>query len=448
MIITKQKRVPWSWAALIVMPAFAIQFCEFTSQQALSFTTRKYTSDASLIAFIGSTSVLFNFLISPYIAWKSDRIWTPLGRRRPFLIFSLIGMSCGLFMLPLWDNFAMVILCALIFHFFMDMAFFGAFDPLVNEVVPLPQRGRAHAIRLLFSNLGMLYFSTFMIGSFDYPFAGTSLRGETVIYWLAGTIGLLMAAHFFFNVRETRVEASADGSRFSMFKFFKDLFGQRQWRIIYLLVFVMIALNASLASLGPLMMTEQFGYSKQTMGNLTSINIILKIVLIIPLAGFLADRVDRLKLLLIGVSLSTLHPIAYWSFIHLVADNNVPPVGAIIAFDIFNGSVDLMSNVALGPLFFDFVPSNRMGTVYAGFTLMRGIVKMCVVNGVGLWVKYYSRIFVADGTNDYSSGLLYIFILGIFATAITWYVLRERLAGRLIEYGRLEREGVHPPSGV
>ena len=202
----------------------------------------------------------------------------------------------------------------------------------------------------------------------------------------------------------------------------------------------MIALNASLANLGGLMITEQFGYTKDQFGNLTTINVLLKIFFVLPVAGFLADRVDRLKLLLVGVTLSTLHPLSYWSFIHFVAAEGRPEIGTIIGFDIFNGIVDMSSNVALGPLFFDFVPRNRMGTVYAGMTFVRGFMKMIAVTGVGFWVSAYSWMFVPGGANDYSSGLLFVFALGIFGIWATWYVYRERQSGRLIEYGRLERE--------
>ncbi len=437
MIVTQQRRIPWSWVIMMTMPCMLLQMLEAVSSNALTFTIRRFTDDALKITCIGGIAMLFNFLVSPYIAWKSDRIWTRLGRRRPFLIMGLIGAAVGLFFIPFAPSLLTLIIPVVIFGFFFEIAFYGTFDPLMNEVVPVPQRGRNGAIKAVFHNFGTLYFGIFLIGNFDYYFAGTKFKGEQIIYWLMAVLCLIMALHFALNFRETYVAPPPTKQRFTPWGFARDLFGEHQWRMVYLLVFIQISLQAGLANLGGLLITEQFGLSKQQMGMISIPMNISKIFIFLPLAGFLADRVDRMKLLLFGVVGSTLYPIVYWIFIHTIAGGH-PTYWQIVGFEIYNGCVDVMANISLAALFFDFIPRNKMGTVFAGMTFARGSMRLISSLGVGVWVKYYSRFFGQPGVNDYSSGLLFLFLFGVVGVASTLYVYHERKSGRIIEYGKLE----------
>jgi len=60
---------------------------------------------------------------------------------------------------------------------------------------------------------------------------------------------------------------------------------------------------------------------------------------------------------------------------------------------------------------------------------------MCLVTGVGLWVKFYSAMFAPAGTFDYLSGYLFIFLVGMGGVAISIFFDRERRAGRIKTYG-------------
>ena len=124
-----------------------------------------------------------------------------------------------------------------------------------------------------------------------------------------------------------------------------------------------------------------------------------------------------------------------------LAAGQIPTPPQIVAFNIFGSFVDLAGNIALAPLLFDYVPRNRMGTIYSGMTFVRGLVKVTVVNGVGLWVKTYSWIVCEPGTYDYSSGLLYIFAIGVFGLVCCQYFLAQRRKGLVVEYGRQDLEG-------
>jgi len=421
-VTTQQKQVRWTWVLFIAMPIFANALVEASHGSALPFTARKFTSSATVITFLSSLNVLFLFVVSPFVAWKSDRIWTRFGRRKPFLIAGWSGLAISLLFVPLMPNLWLLGLSVLLYTFFLDMSFGGTYNVLTNEVVPPHQRGRLCAMMMIIANCGWLLFSSTLIKQYEREYqvavGGQFLlqfRGEHVIFWTASlgiVVVMLLVGRF---LRETPVMPPAVTQSFSFRCFFRDTFGQRQYLMIYLLVLVQVAMNAGMAALGPLMIREQFGYSMTALGNIASVTIVVKIV-VLSIAGYFADRANRLNMLAFSMSLSTLHPLLYWLFIHFASPGGVPPVGAIIGFDIFGMVVDVTGGVAMAPLFFDFIPRNRMGTVFAGTIFVRGFVRLIIINALGMSVDLYSWMFSLT-RRDYSFGLLYVTainVIGLF----------------------------------
>jgi len=176
------------------------------------------------------------------------------------------------------------------------------------------------------------------------------------------------------------------------------------------------------------------------LGNIHGVNILLQILFVIPVAGFLADRIDRLKLFQLGLGISMVQPLAYFFFVKFVAENQIPTPPVIVGFTVFGSLIHLLANIAMGPLLFDHVPKNKMGTVYAGMTFVRGMVKLVVANGVGIWVSLCSRLTRPAGEFDYMTGYLYIFAVGLMGFLCSLYFAHERRHGRIVEFGRLELE--------
>ena len=69
-------------------------------------TLRHFTENSFLISCIIDLNRLFGFVVQPYIAWKSDRVRTRFGRRRPFL---MVGLPCTLFFLILLGIFPFLV---------------------------------------------------------------------------------------------------------------------------------------------------------------------------------------------------------------------------------------------------------------------------------------------------------------------------------------------------
>ncbi len=446
MITTQRTRIPWSWVLLITLPGAFYFYVEQMTATTMTMTMAKFTKSPALITFLASFNVAFTFLAAPFVAWKSDRIWTRFGRRKPFLIFGWIGLGVSLVFMPLAPNIWLLGLAIMAVQFCADITFQGTFHPLMWEIVPAPQRGRAAASWNWIGMALQLYASFCLIGRFDDVYnlrlnlgvlghPDVVVRGEELIYWGTGAVFLILAAHLLFNVKEMPVKSTLVGERFHWGAFVKGIFGERQWLMLYLLIFSQIAMNVGLGNLNTMLMTEQFHYSKSAFGNIMGWSMVLKLALVIPMVGFLSDRFDRLSLYRWGLLFSTIHPIGYWIFIKFMAANQVPTREWIIGFDVFGASVDVVGNLALTPLFMDFVPRNLMGTVTCGMAFARGAVRMLIMNGVGITSSVYASMFLAKGTYDYSVGLLYMFVIGIFGCIAAAYFARQVRDGKVVKYG-------------
>lgn len=448
MIRTQQARIPWTWVVLITTTTGVFSLVDSVSGPALTFTLKRFTNDPALITFIGAINIAFNFMVAPYTAWKSDRIWTRWGRRRPFLLAGWSVMALALVAAPLSPSLWVLTALVILWQFGMDFGYSGPWSPLFYEVVPMHQRGRAVVIKRLMTVLAQLFFNYVLIGQFDRIYdldlglGSFRVTGEQTIYWV--TAGLVGAAvmHLLLNVHETAPRHPPQPERFRPAAYVRETLATRQFVMIYVLMFASVAMNTGLAQLAPLLITEQFGYSKQALGGMATISIVLNLAVVIPLAAVITDRFDRFRIFQAGLVLSTLHPLAYWCFVKFLAPGEAPGVAVIIAFSLANTLFDSVANLALEPYFFDLVPRSKMGTINSGFLFVRGVLSVVITAGVGLWVKYYSQWFGAEGRYDYMSGYLYIFGIGVLGVVASLYFQRERRRGRVIEYGRLEEEGV------
>lgn len=447
---TGRRHIPWLWVVLFAYPACSNTLVELISNVALTFTMKKFTSDPALITFLGSANVAFNFLVGPWAAWKSDRIWTRLGRRRPFLVFGWSLLFVSLVCVPFAPSLPLLALCIVIYQFCADIGYTGPWTPLYYEMIPSHQRGRAVVVKRIGVILSRLLFNLVLIGQFDKVlhlnwtfglagFADFQLRGETLIYWCGALAVLLVVLQMLFLVREKKPEAPLPGGRFSPLVYLKELFGERQYRLLFLLVFCSLALTAGLGQLYPLLITEQFGYSKTLLGQMWSVNFALEIALL-PLVFFIVDRFNRFRIFQVGLALSALQQLAFWIFVECLAPGQIPTPLQIILFNLWNSAADIVAGLALEPLIFDYVPKNRMGTINSGFIFVRGALAVLVLNGVGLWVKYFTLWLRPDGGFNYMSGYLFTFLIGLLGVAATMVFGHHLKKGRLVKYGKMEEQ--------
>lgn len=479
MVLTQMKRVPWRWVFYVALLSAGVQFANNNANIPLTLTVKKFIDKPWLLVMITSINTIFSTVIAPYASWKTDRIWTRFGRRKPFMIAGWSLMVVGLVMAPLAPNIWVLMLAIIIWQVSYDFGYMAVATPLFYEVVPTQQRGRGQVVRRFIQIPLNLTFNYVLIRQYDNHylwdlktsavgipiphFAGwklswtwwttgwaglptLSFTGAHVVFFSGAAVLVMMLIILILFLKEQRPANPVPAEKFALGTFFFSLFGNRQWRMIYLLLVAVNFMTAGLAALSVLLITDQFHYDTRALGLMNTLAIILEVSIILPLAAFIVDRLDRFKIFQWGLWLSTLHPICYWLFVKLIAPDQIPSISAIIFFTMLNAVVDSTAVIALEPLIFDLVPRNMMGTVNSGFLLVARVLSIGITYGVGFWVSIHAWLFrlpvnsQGKQSYDYMSGYLYVFALGVIGCFIAWYFGRELRAGRIIMYGKLEDE--------
>jgi hypothetical protein len=116
-----------------------------------------------------------------------------------------------------------------------------------------------------------------------------------------------------------------------------------------------------------------------------------------------------------------------------VSQDVVPPIFIWFILEQARLTLKSCTDVITMPMFFDFVPRDKMGTLSSGFGFTNGLLVFLLTNLVGVWIGWFS----GSGPNDYSSGYLLQFVVGALAVAGTVAFIRALKRGRIAEYGLL-----------
>jgi Na+/melibiose symporter-like transporter len=243
-----------------------------------------------VIGLLSSTRSIEGALIQPTIGALSDRTWTPLGRRRPFLIVG-VPLSALFFLTAAAANSLLPLALAI---FLFSIFFNVAADPyaaLLPDIAPLHQRGLLSGLSTavqLISNVGFLLL-----------IAVASANG--VPAWTFALVAVVMVVSFgvtVMGVHEQR-QVALEHARLPLRAYFQAV-GQHRQAVRYLLtIFVYtLGLNAILPYL-VLFITDDIHESQQT-GFILSALLLLVMAVSAIVCGKLADRVGPKRVLAFG----------------------------------------------------------------------------------------------------------------------------------------------------
>jgi Na+/melibiose symporter-like transporter len=446
-IETHRPRAPWLWVfpmAFLWLPQTYSDWCSGTP---LLFTIRKFSEDPTTIALLSSINLAFNFFVGAFTNYMSDRIWTRWGRRRPFLIVGWVGLALAMFLIPNAPNIWALAAVIVFYQFCMDFA--KPYEALYNEVIPPLQRGRASVLRNVLLNIAALFFNGMLIAQFDREYdlsafgRALHLNGEMLVYWIGGGAVLVAAVFLVFFVRETPPLGGIVRERFSFRRFFRDVFCHREWWLIYLLYICPTLAAAGIPSFAALFYTDQLGFTKAQVGQIGMLALLVNIVVFVPLAGFLADKVDRMRIFQIGLLAPVALNLVFFLYARFVADYSVS-YGTLLFFMTVAGTGGFVSFawVVHGPLLYDYMPSNQYGTISAGFGFVQGLLSFVFLNAMGLWVRGFTSVFGSGGGSrtDWSSAYVFQFMGGVLAFMAAGYFAREVRRGRVKPYAQMEMD--------
>ncbi len=448
LIETQHKRIPWRWIVLLQILGQARILALFASGS-MTFTMRKYIESPLVINSVSSLDIVFNLLVAAPCLYYSDRIWTRFGRRLPFVIISFFILGGVLLLLPLAGDAVPMVVLVVLWLIFWDVG--STYDTLIMEIIPPEQRGRSSAIGAWLFNAAIMLSAIVISGRFDdvVESSGITLPGEQLIYWWGAACLFFCALFVGLCVRERRPSGPPPDDHGGGVKgAFKSLFAEKTLWPIYLLVFSTILMSTGLGAIDPLLMTEQWGYSKQDMGTNVFVGGIINLVIIIPLIGLVADKIDRLKMFTIGVVGGLLCQISYYVFVQFILPDRRPSIEQMILFGQAASAIGQFSGIALMPLLYEYIPRDKMGTAQAGLNFVRSITRLITLNGIGLWVTTYSRWFLPEGQYDYFSGYLFMILMNTLGCGILIYFARQVRRGAILPLGRTDFQPIESPAPV
>ncbi len=404
MMVTRLKRVPWLWVIITMMPwAFGI-FVSIAFGTVVTLELRKFTNDPFVIATLGVSYGIVGYVLTPVMLYISDFIWTPWGRRKPLLALGFPAALAGL-LIPYANNLVMLLILLVAWNVISALG--PTFEPLTQEIIPPHQRGRASIVHSLVINFAILAFFAFMIGRFDdlytcWPwsiFGGVT--GEKLIFY---TIALMNLANFLLVIlgvkelppakRQTLRQAMGGTISLWQFirRFFVDVF-ELKFLPIYFLTFSSALYGLGLGGLGILLYTDQWGYTKQEMGN----NVAIGAVILIPftfLTGFLADKYNKLRVYQACIIANIITCVVYYLLVMYGLPDHRPTLFQIFLFGEIGAAIGTLSGVVSYPLIYDYIPRDKMGTAAAGLALLRNFFGLALGSAMGAWISLYSGWFM------------------------------------------------------
>ena len=427
---TQQNKVPLGWILLMGLPAMMSGFVDRCSDTAITFTIRKFTDDPVKIALLGSMNILFGITVAPIVAYYSDHYSGRWGQRKPFIVFGLTIAAISLIFVPLASSLLVLSILIVIFYAAMDFGYTGIWDPLYADVVPDCQRGRGMVVNRYMGMAARMLFMFFLIGKFGehvgqgkimQSLAGrhfSNLTGEHLIYMIAVLSIVLTILFVVFGIREGTTTILKPQMKFQFGQYLRAVFESKEHRRLFFLIAASSLMTVKLRSLMPLLFTEQFQYTKQTMGQVHGITMLTNALVVLPLAAVLSDRINRYKLFSVCLAGSTLQPILFWSYVHWI--NPIPTPTVAFGFHVFDAGCDHLALIALWPLLYESSSFAERGSLKAGFLIVGGIVSFLLSNMLAIWIKWFTQLNPDQACYDYMSGYLLIFISGIIACVLTY----------------------------
>jgi MFS family permease len=393
MIVTAKSSIPTVWQWIVACTWGALRFKFMVMGAVFVFSLQKFIDNPAAVTFILSLPTIVSLVIGPVCRFLSDRIWTRFGRRKPFAVPSMLGIGLSFLLMPVAPNFWWLVAAYCLYNIANDFGA-GPTEILKQEIVPPPQRGRASALASWIGNLASLAFYGLALGRFEDIgfFAGFPVSGEQAIYWGIAAMVFCVALFAMLGIKETPQDSPLRGQRLTFKTFVGGLSDRNLWPV-YLLIVGWTVSGAGLGALTALLYSEQWGFTKQEMGINIAVGGVLN-VLFIALLGVFADRLPRMRTFKILLALSIAIEAAFFCYCEFVLHDKTPTLPEIILFGEITSVIGILLGMVYFPMVYDYIPRNEMGTFSAGSSIVEKIIGVVTLNGVGLFVSFYSHVFL------------------------------------------------------
>lgn len=335
------------------------------------FLKEDFLLSATMIGFIMTWDNYINLFVQPIVGERSDRTWTRIGRRKPWM---LIGAPLAAFFfitVPIMGTIPAIMITILLTN--LSMALFRSPTiALLGDLFPAAQRSTANGIINLMGGLGAIL--AFLVGGILYnlgriaPFAFGSL-----VLLSAITVVLL----FVKEPRREEVETSRKEEG-GFLKHLREVMNSADRSGLYILLAILCwfmgfnALETWISSFGKFTL----GIDAGRMSILTSGLALMFVLFAVP-SGLIATRYGRRRIILIGIAGLTL-----MLLFGLIISSQWMLIGFLIPAGFFWALI----NVNSLPMVYDVGGDTRIGAFTGLYYLAASLAAILGPQTVGLLI--------------------------------------------------------------
>jgi Na+/melibiose symporter-like transporter len=392
MIITCKKKIPFLWIVLAALPWVAMLFKDKLMGAAFTASMKKYVDNPAALSFVLGIAPLASWLVPTLVGFYADRIWTRFGRRKPFILLSWCGTITCIFCMPLAPSFPVLIGLYVAFVICNDLG--TPAEALKMEVVPPSQRALSTAVVHWINQVGVIVYFWVALGRFDEVtvFLDRHWTGQQGLFWTVALAMVVMLMFLMLGIKEVDPKSSLRG-KFGFFDFFRGLFSPHIWPL-YVLTFSTAFTGAGIGAFDYLLLTEQWGYTNQDVGNNIVIGGVINLFLI-PLIGMIANRTGRFRVYITLISLGIAVNIFRYCYYEYVLYDGRPTILEMVFFGEMFSILGILTSIALVPLVYDYISRNELGTYSAGAGLVGRGSGIFLTMLMGAFVPIYATLFLA-----------------------------------------------------
>ncbi len=364
----------------------SVSFC---SNQVLPLTMKRFTDSTMLIGFVVALQALNQLWVTPYAAWKSDRIWTRIGRRKPLVLIITPLLAVTIFMVPHMPALWMIIPWVFILQMAED-ADQAVLMPAICDSVPDKQRPMATAMWQVAVGVSAFVMGRYVMKLMDPGVHELILRKLGINLHLASLQGaehwpytvsavtvVITGIIFLFVMRERYVEPRPL-DKFRLFSYGKEVFQIREHKLIYIIFLFQPLFYLVAIAFFPLLAKEQLHMKPSQYGTAFAWSSVVTLTTAIPM-GWLFNRFKHRRAFCIGACAYAVLPLTYGLFfMHTARDMAIFFAAQIVAFNVFRFN--------FMPYVMEYTTHKNVGTILGFTTAVNGLVRFTMLPLFGLLV--------------------------------------------------------------
>jgi MFS family permease len=424
---------------------FCFTLMEAVVPSILPLKLRSLGSANVLIGFVMTTLPgIFNFTITPWLSFKSDRHRSRWGRRRPFILMTMPFLTLSLIFIGFsheigaWAHAhllsgstvsqatVIIVLLAIfaamfdLFNMFVNTVYWYLF----NDIVPIECMGRFMALFRLVSTITTAAYNFFI-----FQFAESHMRE---IFLGAALLYLIGFGAMLLRVKEGEYpDPTDDGNRVGLIEkiriFSRECFSMRYYWDVFL-TNTFVAMAATIGVFG-IFFSKSLGLSLDQIGKMAAVSAITVPVCFL-FAGSLVDRWNPVRVSTYVLVNSVITGLGAWVWLFV---KTPPPMVyvwiGIVTGAIFAAPLSALSQTAEMTRLMRLLPREQYGQFSGALAMVRALAMMLGGVLAGLWVDFWRSLYGDDYA--YRFNFLYREVLILLAfyfyyrTYRSWKLLGE-----------------------